>query len=268
MSMELLFSETGMARLAEIARPGLLCAFDFDGTLAPIVKTPSEARLPDEMREWLMRLSRYAPVAIITGRALHDIRERVGFAPDFLVGNHGIEGVPGWESYAAEHEAQCHRWHAQLVHALRDMDPGISLEDKRYSLSVHYRLAHDPAAASEQLAAVVASLEPSPRVVEGKFVLNLIAPDARHKGDALVQLMQASNARSALYIGDDVTDEDVFRMRRADVLSVRVEPAASSAADFYLPHLRDMTLVLTHVIERLHATGSRNWRGAATSEDR
>jgi trehalose 6-phosphate phosphatase len=257
--MKLLFSETGMSRLAEIARPGLLCAFDFDGTLAPIVKTPSEARLPDEMREHLLRLSDYAPVAIITGRSLQDIRERVGFAPDFLIGNHGIEGVPGWESYAAEHEAQCRSWHAQLADALHNMDPGISLEDKRYSLSVHYRLAHDPAAAFEQLAAAMARLAPSPRVIEGKFVLNLLAPDARHKGDALVQLMQASKARSALYIGDDVTDEDVFRMRRENVLSIRVEHGASSAADFYLPHLRDMTLALTHVIERLRSTGARNW---------
>ena len=259
--MEPLFSETGERRLDEIAQAGLLCAFDFDGTLTPIMPRPEQVCLADQVRERLLRLSTLAPVAIITGRALDDIRSLLGFSPDFVVGNHGMEGVPGWEARADEHERQCASWKAQLSRILDDAPhaEGIAVEDKRYSLSVHYRAAPDQCKAASFIDEICAGLEPRPRVVAGKCIVSLVGVDAWHKGNAMEALMERTGATSAIYAGDDVTDEDVFRLRRTDLLSVRVERSSDSAAGFFIPHAQDIERLLDALIVRLGACNARNW---------
>lgn len=259
--MAILFSGKGRKRLEEIAKPRLLCAFDFDGTLAPLVAVPDNARLPEHIRKRLLALSAYAPIAVITGRSLADIRTRVGFDPDFIVGNHGLEGVPGWEAESAQHRDLCAGWMNQLTGILKQQldDPGVQLEDKRYSLSVHYRMARAPQQAARTLESLFGQLSPPPRVVGGKYVFNLVAENAADKGVALERLMQACGARHAIYVGDDVTDEDVFRLRRPDVLSVRVERHPESAADFFLERPDDIVQLLDELIERLRAANARNW---------
>jgi trehalose 6-phosphate phosphatase len=261
MTMVPLFSEAGRDRLDAIARPGLLCAFDFDGTLAPIVTQPEQARLPDEVKHLLNELSVHAPLAVITGRSLEDIRSRFDVEADFTIGNHGIEGLPGWEADATAHRAAAERWHGQLVQLLQEAgdDPCIEIEDKRYSLSVHYRMCGDPERTAVMLRGLFGQLAPVPRIVAGKFVFNLVSEDAAHKGSALERLMHDSGARHALFVGDDVTDEDVFRLRRADLTSIRVERASSSAAPFFLPRQEDVLQLLRQLLDRLRAHRARNW---------
>jgi trehalose 6-phosphate phosphatase len=104
-----------------------------------------------------------------------------------------------------------------------------------------------------------ARLTPAPRIVSGKYIFNLLPEDAVHKGSALEQLLRATGANGAIYVGDDVTDEDVFRLRRGDVLSVRVEPEADSAAPFFLERRQDMPQLLDALIARLRALQARNW---------
>ena len=265
--MQPLFSEAGWQRLSDIARPRMLCAFDFDGTLVPIMPRPEQVRMPDPVRERLLRLSLLAPVAIITGRALDDIRGLLGFTPDFVVGNHGMEGVPGWEARAVQHVQHCAAWKMQLARML-DSAPqteGIFIEDKRYSLSVHYRAAPDPVWAASFLDEVCARLEPRPRLVAGKCIVSLVGEDAWHKGNALEALMASTGAGTAIYAGDDVTDEDVFRIKRPELLSVRVEQSDDSAADFFVPRAQDMERLLDDLIARLGACGAQNWLRAAAA---
>lgn len=252
--MEHLFNEAGRRRLDQIVQPGMLCVFDFDGTLSPIVPQPDSACLPPEVRERLVRLTTLAPVAILTGRSLTDIHKRLGFEPHYVIGNHGLEGVPGWESRSSRYAADCAAWRQALELALRDrqrFDPGIRLEDKRYSLSVHYRMARDPVQAERRLSALFATLSPPPRVVAGKYVYSLMPQDATHKGGALEELMQQTGAATAIYVGDDVTDEDVFRLGRPDLLTVRIEPHPDTAAEFYLPAMPDIVQLLDELVCRL-----------------
>jgi trehalose 6-phosphate phosphatase len=249
-----LFSDLGLQRLDRIVGPSLLCVFDFDGTLSPIVAQPEQAVLPDAVQQRLVDLSRLAPVAIITGRAVQDLRARLKFEPDFLVGNHGMEGTPGWEARAQDYETTCRTWGRSLAHAMRDplrFDPEIKIEDKRYSLSVHYRQVRDHGLTEKQLKKLFSGLTPAPRIVAGKCVFNLVPQGAPDKGNALEQLMHASTARSAIYVGDDVTDEDVFRLVRPDLLTVRVERAERSAAQFYLQRHVDIERLLSELIARL-----------------
>lgn len=259
----LLSTPEGRRQLDAFATEGLLCAFDFDGTLAPIVQRPGDARLPDATRALLQELQRHAPVAVITGRSVADITPRLGFAPDLLVGNHGLEGVPGARAAAA---AEYHRtvsagWRGQLERLLAAEypDPGVQVEDKQFSLSVHYRHAQAAERAAADLAPLLSSLDPAPRLVAGKCVFNLMPPGAGHKGTALEQLIDETAARSALFVGDDVTDEDAFRVQGRRLLAVRVEASDNSAAPFYLHGIEEMGQFLGALRERLATGGARNW---------
>lgn len=252
--MSLPFFEYGAARLDEIVQPGMLCAFDFDGTLAPIVKEPERAAMPSAISRRLMMLSEHVQVAIITGRSIEDIGVRLDFLPDYVVGNHGIEGIPGWESLADDFRQRCLDWERRLALALNDraiFDPGIRIENKGYSLSVHYRLARDRTDAEVQLGRLFAKLLPDAHVIGGKCVFNLLPSDAINKGTALERLMEASGASGVLYVGDDVTDEDVFRLQRKDLLTVRVEEASDSAAEFHLHHRVEMVRLLDELLVRV-----------------
>lgn len=256
-----LFSDAGMRRLDNIVQPGLLCAFDFDGTLAPIVTQPDAVLLPQNVLQRLIELSRHAPIAILTGRSIADIAPRLGFRTDYLVGNHGLEGVPGWQARSDAYAALCQAWKAALTAALQDYsryDPGIVLEDKRYSLSVHYRLARDQARAEEQLTTLLSSLQPPARIVAGKCVFSVVPPDGADKGSALAELMRISGAPGAVYVGDDVTDEDVFRLKRTDLLSVRVERAQESDAEFFLEDVHGIAQFLDELTDRFRRHHGNN----------
>ncbi len=252
--MQDLFSEPGTRQLDRLVQPGLLCVFDFDGTLSPLVANPERAWLPQNILERLMRLQALTPVAVLTGRSVADVNARLGFVPDHVIGNHGIEGLDGWETRAAHYEALCHDWKVQLCTELakEGWDSGhVFVEDKRYSLSVHYRHVEDPDQVRLRLEEIFATLQPQVRVVAGKFVFNLVPPDAMDKGRAMTQLMRDSAAPAALYVGDDVTDEDAFRLQAPNLLSIRIEASQDSAATFFLPCRRDIGRLLDMLIARL-----------------
>ena len=89
--MKHLFTTEGEIALQAVMRLRPLLAFDFDGTLAPIVARPDEARVAEAVSRGLAALARDLPVAIITGRSVADVRPRLGFAPHYVIGNHGAE---------------------------------------------------------------------------------------------------------------------------------------------------------------------------------
>lgn len=232
-----------------------MLAFDIDGTLAPIVPEPWRARISDELRACLRSLAARTPVAIITGRAVKDARPLLGFSPHYLVGNHGAEGIPGYDAQSRDFQRVCAAWLAELsatadARGWRTM-PGIMLEDKQYSLSFHYRHTARPALAREMLEQRVARLTPPPDIVHGKRVLNLLPPDAPHKGEALQSLLGHSGCTRAMYVGDDVTDEDVFRMRMPEVLSIRVGRKRKSAAQMYLKNQADVARLVRRLVAML-----------------
>ena len=104
--MRHLFSIEGEQALESVMRQRPLLAFDFDGTLAPIVARPDQAHVPDAVAHGLAELSRALPVAVVTGRSVADVRARLGFQPRWVIGNHGAEdpdvGPPSAASQALE----------------------------------------------------------------------------------------------------------------------------------------------------------------------
>lgn len=252
-------SPAALGELRQFVGGRPLLAFDLDGTLAPLAPRPDEAAVPDDVQHLLAVLGVRTPVAIITGRAVRDARRMLWFAPRYVVGNHGAEGVPGDEAAAPGYAALCRRWHAEVdASGVRERIPGMLVEDKTYSLALHYRLTRHPDEARAALQALAESLTPAPRVVPGKRVLNLVPPAARHKGEALRALIGHAGAERALYIGDDVTDEDVFELRLPGVRTIRVEPDGDSAADLCVKRQADVASLLRELTRMVAAAPVRS----------
>ena len=216
------------ARLAALVRQDALLAFDFDGTLAPIVDDPARAVLSEWTRALLSALAARRRCAVLSGRSLDDLRPRLAGLPLFaLVGNHGVEvaGEPAPEGL----RAGVHAWSAELRERLAHL-PGVRIEDKGFTLSVHFRGAPSPERVEAEIRAVADGL-PGARVFGGKAVVNVAPEGAPDKGDALAALMALARTPAALYVGDDETDEPAFALAaEAPVVGVRVGSAAATRA--------------------------------------
>ena len=247
------FSQEGRQAVEALAGRRLLAAFDFDGTLAPIALRPEQVVTPPGTRAALERLRGRCLTAIISGRALDDVRARVGVEVDYVIGNHGIEGLPGADKEMAECLAVSRGWVEQWRHGevFRAPDPGVFLEDKNYSLALHYRQARDAAQAQRDLLARIQALEPVPRIVTGKYVFNLLPPASVDKGTALLRLLELTRAEAALYVGDDDTDEDVFALHEPALLSIRIGRSEQSRARLYLRAPQEIPRLVDLVIKTL-----------------
>jgi trehalose 6-phosphate phosphatase len=249
-----IFGEDGRAELARFARSNLFVAFDFDGTLAPIVAHPDDAAMRPRTKALLEQLCRTYPCAVISGRARADALERMGNLQLWAAsGNHGAEVLGAEEPY----EQLIGQWAPTIRDALAG-EAGVLIEDKRFSISIHYRNAADPRRAVAAIDRVVARLSGA-RVLAGKMVVNVIPAEAPHKGIALDCMRRWAGCDTAVFVGDDVTDEDAFALPPEEVLSIRVGRAAGTRARFYLDAQEDVDRLIQGLIEarnqavRLHA---------------
>lgn len=215
---------SALDRWEEIARRlsgrRLAIFLDYDGTLTPIVDDPDEALLPDATRETLRRLARRFPVAVVSGRDLADVRDRVGLEGLHYAGSHGFD-IEGPDLRRQRGEAYLPALDAareELAERLADI-PGARVERKRFAIAVHHRRtpAEREAEVAERVAEVAAA-HPELRRSAGKKVHEL-RPDVEwDKGRALLWLLDALDLEDEdvlpVYIGDDVTDEDAFRALR------------------------------------------------------
>lgn len=243
--------------LEQITSSSVLVGFDFDGTLSPIVEDPERAQLRARTRRLLTTLSELYPVAVISGRAQGDVRKRLGdVSVQAVVGNHGLEPWGAAERYAR----QARRWLARLG---RELEPhrGVVIEDKTYSLSVHYRKSRAKRAAREAIMAAAERL-PGARVVGGKLVVNIVPEGAPHKGIALERERDRLRCDTAIYVGDDDTDEDVFALDRPGrLLSIRVGKKPSSAAPYCIEDQAAIDALIRALIE-LRRKGRAGQRAA------
>ena len=222
--MKYLFSQTGLKLLESLTFTPTLYAFDFDGTLAPIVRKPDEVAVSRKTLQLMEAINSRSVTAVISGRSVADLRKLVSWEPRYLIGNHGMEGLPSRRSATPQTERVCAQWKARLRGAWgqRIRDPGVMLEDKTHSLALHFRRSRNKKEAKRALLDLVGVLDPAPRLILGKSVINLVPAGAPHKGVAILELMLHLGLKSAFYVGDDDTDEDVFSLPDARILTARV----------------------------------------------
>jgi trehalose 6-phosphate phosphatase len=247
-SMRNLFTPAGEADLAATVARRPLLAFDFDGTLSPIVSRPIDARVPIATLRRLKRLAHRLPLAVISGRAIEDLRHRLGFEPTFIVGNHGAEDP--LLDHRPELNGALDGLRARvLVLADELRHAGVQVEDKGASLALHYRLATDRAPAMDAIGRALDGCEPGLHVFGGKMVVNVVSSAADDKAAALHRIARRAGVHAVVYFGDDVNDETVFAAREPHWLTIRVgADAPESAARYFIGGTREMPRLLDRIL--------------------
>jgi trehalose 6-phosphate phosphatase len=228
--------------LSRFALSNVLLALDYDGTLAPIAPTPRAARMREETRRLLGRVAQLYPCVVISGRSLADLERRLAGIPLWsLVGNHGLETL------SDRGERRASGW-GQILEQRLPAVPGLIIEDKGHTLTVHYRLVKDKAGMRKAIQDALGDL-PEARALGGIEAISLLPRDGRNKGTALREAQRQFACDSAIYVGDDETDEDAFRSGGpAELLSVRIGDSPETAARFWLESQIDIDAFLKALV--------------------
>jgi len=229
---------------------GLLVALDFDGTLAPIEDDPDAPEITQANRRAVKQLADHPDtmVAVVSGRQLADLRPRVGIEGIRYVGNHGLEyTVDGEREVHPEAEARMADIESvrdELERRLAEFE-GVEVEDKAVTLTVHYRRATD--ASAEDVTAVVEDVVDPVEGLKtgaGKMIVEVKPTVEWHKGAIVERLRgEVPETWQTVYVGDDTTDEDAFRVLGDGDFGVLVGERATDA-DYRVPAQREVSRLL------------------------
>ena len=237
---------------------------DYDGTLTPIVESPDKAVIPGKTREILRGLSKNPDcrVAIISGRALKDIKNKIGLEGIIYAGNHGLEidgpKIKFKASISSGYMTILKKIKTILKKKLSKIK-GVIIEDKGLTLSVHYRLVDTKDAwlvktiFHETLVHYIVSnkikIRPGKKVLEirpslewdkGKIVLWLLAR---------LKFVLGKEPCVPIYVGDDITDEDAFKALKNAGLTVFVGDSGNSHAKYYLKNTQEVIEFLEQILK-------------------
>ncbi len=253
-------------------REKFIC-LDFDGTLSAIVSDPDSATLADGATDALQRLAALCPVAVISGRDLSDIRQRVGITELWYAGSHGYEltGPDGshYENDAATSWTPIGQQAAAEIGDCLGHIPGIRIEPKHFAVAVHYRNV-----AADQIVGVIETVSRyghrhDLRITYGRKLIEL-RPDLDWDKGAAITWIRKRIIRSGrglpVYIGDDSTDEDAFDTVRFSGIGVVVRNAEDqdrpTAAQFSLDSPAEVVAFLRklgHRLEHEKRLSDRAW---------
>ncbi|MGW0159785.1 trehalose-phosphatase [Mycobacterium sp. NPDC003323] len=235
------------ALTAAAATPRLLVACDFDGTLAPIVNNPADARPLPEAAAALEALAALpdTTAALISGRALAVLRELSGASTAVAaVGSHGAEFDTGFG-----HDIDTELL-AEIVATLESIAagrPGVAVETKPASVALHVRNASAADGEAALALARAAAESWDAQLTTGKAVLEF-AVIVTDKGEAVDVLRNRCDATTVVFLGDDVTDEKAFRRMREGDIGVKVGPG-DTLAGFRVPSPADVAAILQHLAD-------------------
>lgn len=222
----------------------IILLLDFDGTLAPIRPTPAQARMPARTRALLQLLARHPSitVGIVTGRSLPDIRKKIGRQHLLLIANHGFEifldGVCWTHPWAKRSMPLLQRLARKLKGHLKTI-PGVLVEQKRYSLTIHYRAVRRNQIRTMQEVAldILSPFWRDIRITKGKKVLEVRPNVPWGKGTAIQRVLTLLNRQKdgcVIYAGDDTTDEDAFAALRGGGVTVAVGKKKQTHAAYWV----------------------------------
>ena len=221
----------------------ILLFLDYDGTLVPICKEPSLAKLSLKDKRLLEKISRipWLSTGIISGRSLQEIRDLVGVKGLFYAGNHGFQiafqGIVWVHPAINGFKVGLQEITRKLNYHMRGIK-GILVEDKKQTVSVHYRkvTGRTPGEIIKIISMVVEPYAKMFAVTRGKKVYEVRPNIDWDKGKAVVKLSQLLDLKTKplkIYIGDDQTDEDAFNVLGEDDISIRVGYKKDSKARYF-----------------------------------
>ncbi|MEK7867994.1 MAG: trehalose-phosphatase [Candidatus Omnitrophota bacterium] len=237
---------------------------DYDGTLTPIVQSPDKAIIPRKTKEILRGLSKnpHCRVSIISGRALKDIKNKIGLEGIIYAGNHGLEidgpKIKFKSPVSSGYMTILKKIKAILKKKLSKIK-GVIIEGKGLTLSVHYRLVDTKDAwlvktiFHEALIHYIVSNKV--KIRPGKKVLEIRPPIEWDKGKIVLWLLARwkfilnGTPCIPIYIGDDATDEDAFKALKNTGLTVFVGDPGNSRAKYYLKNTQEVTEFLEQILK-------------------
>lgn len=243
----------------QLAKAGLICLLlDFDGTLAPFAQKPSLASLPYRTRRVLnsLALCPRVRICVISGKSLVDIKQMVGIEGIYYAGNHGLE-VQGFSVDFTHPKAQAaitdmKRVSKTLAVRLKGI-PGVIVEDKSLTASVHYRMSDigDELAILERVVRVLRG-EKKLMLKRGKKVLE-IRPKLRWgKGEASWMIINSLDRGCLpIYVGDDQTDEEAFQTLETGWTVVVSEEGCKTLAKYYLNSQEEVLAFLQRLYDTI-----------------
>ncbi|MFH1767529.1 MAG: trehalose-phosphatase, partial [Candidatus Omnitrophota bacterium] len=221
----------------------LVFFLDYDGTLTPIVSRPDLAVLSQEMKALLTSISKKHITGIVSGRGREDVQRLVGIDGLFYAGSHGFDiqgpNLSMIEPRAAALIPKISAISEQVSDYVKNIQ-GALIENKRFSLAVHYRLVQDEYVPKiQEFVGTIVANDAALRLMYGKKVFEIMPAIDWDKGKAMRWVMRALNIdwpdATVIYIGDDTTDEDAFRFLRGRGVGILVsDRPRASAADFRL----------------------------------
>lgn len=223
-----------------LQKSNFILLLDFDLTLSPLAKNPTDAILPDDTRILLKKLSKYIHIAIITGRTIKDIKKRIKLNNITYIGNHGLE----YEVKSITRNISLSNLSKQGLKDIKNKFlnikrkyTGVIIEDKKLTLALHYRLLfpQDKAAFLADIKKIIAGLKKySLRGILYKKTLEVRPEVKENKGTAsLFMLKKFGNHQQVIYVGDGKTDEDAFRVLSQGI-TIRVGKSKHSVAKYYV----------------------------------
>lgn len=237
---------------------------DYDGTLAPIAETPIKAIIREDSKELIRRLSQKTrcKIAIISGRALEDVKNQVGLKGIIYVGNHGLE----IEGPKLKFRSVVPSGFKEILKRIKydlgrklSIIKGVFLEDKGFTLSLHYRLVNKKQIPLVQAAfheTVIAYLAGNKiKIGNGEKVLEIRPAVDWDKGKVALWLLARQKfvlkgkEIFPIYVGDDLTDEDAFKALKNKGATVFVGVPRKSEAKYYLKNPKEVKVLLKRILE-------------------
>lgn len=263
---KLKYAFSGIDSIANSLRNKIVYLFlDYDGTLAPIARTPEAAKISGETRRVLMRLSGVGrcKIAVVSGRSLQDISGRINIRNIVYVGNHGFEikgpGINFIKFISTGQRKVLENISKKLKNKFSSIR-GVLIEDKNFSLSIHYRLAGKKyrLKIQKEFRRIISSFgfKKKVNIKKGKMSLEVRPCVAWNKGSAVRWLLKRhpyfkSRSVFAVYIGDDTTDEDAFRYLKGKGMTVFVGRPNNTRASFYLKNTKDVVRFMKLILKNL-----------------
>jgi trehalose-phosphatase len=247
--------------------PRIALLLDYDGTLTPIRHKPSAATLTPESERLLQRLSNLHDIdlSIVTGRSMEDIKRLVPVEKITIVANHGFHILQNGKEWIHPEAVSLIRTLKSLAFildsTLNDF-PKAYVENKQFTLSIHYRniLMKDIPSFISIVTKTIRSFDPTLIITRGKKVLEVRPNTNWGKGTAVKQILsQKRGTFLSVFIGDDTTDEDVFRILHSKGINIRVGKEKATYAKYYVKNVREVMQLLDSILSfRTNRLSCRN----------
>jgi trehalose 6-phosphate phosphatase len=247
--------------LEHFAWSRVLVAFDFDGTLAPIVQDPGDACVRPATARLCRRLATLYPCTIVSSRAARDLSRRVAHLGEWTTWS-------GTQRVSLDARQQIEEW-LSAIGSIGLRFPRIEIEDKVSRLTIHYRRSRHKRSVVAAIQDAASRFEGA-RILAGKQVLHIQPADVADKGTAVVDLLQQHRCDTVVYVGDDETDEDVFALDLPGrLLAIRVGRNLRSRAAYYVPSQRCVDDLIALLVAMRAKVGQRipGYPNDATGDD-